>query len=164
MRWTLSASALAIAALWSGWAVAQEKTSEADAMHKLETLISPYSQAFSKGDAAAIAQFFTPNAVYIVPSSKQFSGRSAIEQSYSETFRRIGGMRSFESKPDEAHLLSDGTIWAIGHSTLTGEKGTFKTHWAEVAVPENNQYKIRMLSVGADLSAIQHQTAQRPGQ
>lgn len=158
-----SLTAIALTTLAAFPSVAQHPSDSADATRKLQPLLTPYQQAFSKGDAAGLAKFFTKDAVYVVPSGKQFTGQQQIEQSFAESFRQIEGMKSFESKPDEAHELPDGSIWAIGHSVLKGGKGTFKTHWAALDVPEDGTLQIRMLSVGADLSAIAHGAQQASG-
>jgi len=153
---------LAIAALCSGPAMAQQRTSDADAMRKVENLLAPYSQVFKQGDAAKLSHFYAEDAVYVGTRGKMVHGRQQIEQAYADLFRRIGPIRSFVDKAEEAHAMPDGSIWAIGHATVTTEKTTTNVHWAVVDVMGQGELKVRMLSVGADLSASQGQTAQTP--
>jgi hypothetical protein len=64
----------------------------------------------------------------------------------------LGGITSFEGIRDDAHGLSDGTVWAIGHTTIRG--GTvaeFKNHWAAIDVHQGNELRVKMLSIGADV-------------
>ena len=160
MRLLVAIPVVAAIAL-SGPAFAQQKASDADAMAKVQKIVAQFDNGFKKQDATALSELFTKDGVYVPATGKKFTGQQQIAEGYSNVFKAMGGIKAFDAKADEVHALSDGGTWAIGRATIEGGASTTKSHWAAVYVPEGNEFKVRMLSVGADVSP-QPQTAQKP--
>src|SRR5215472_7376994 len=49
--------------------------------------------AFNKGDAKAVAAFWTPDATYVDQVGREFKGREAIEQLYEKVFAARKGVK-----------------------------------------------------------------------
>jgi uncharacterized protein (TIGR02246 family) len=159
MRDLLAISAAAV--MLATPALAQQKATDPAAMQKLASFNTGFIAAFKKEDAAALSTFYATNAVYVGVTGKVFKGRQQVEEAYTILFKQVGGLKSVETTPDEAHSLRDGTIWGIGHATITGNTATYNNHYAALYVPQGKELKLRMLSIGANVQP-QPQTAQSP--
>ena len=142
-------------------AFAQHKADDADAKKQVEAVTAEIRSAYAKNDAAAYARTFTQDGIIVAPTGKVFAGQKQVEQETQGLIKATGGIKSFDATIEEAHALSDGTVWAIGGATIVGSNRTLKVHWAAVDVPENGALKIRMLSVGADVPPPPVGTAQQ---
>jgi uncharacterized protein (TIGR02246 family) len=150
MRVLLASVVMAI--VMSVSAFAQQGLSDADAKQKAENLAAKVRAAYMSNDAAAnYSKLFTNDGVLVALTGKDFRGQQQIEQATQVLIKRIGPIKSFEAPVDEAHALTDGTIWAIGHATIVGSRASIKDHWAAVDVPQGDQLYLRVLSLGADM-------------
>jgi uncharacterized protein (TIGR02246 family) len=53
-----------------------------------------FVEAFQKGDAAAVAAFWTPDGDYVDASGRQLKGREAIEKAFQELFSEHKGLKT----------------------------------------------------------------------
>jgi uncharacterized protein (TIGR02246 family) len=142
-------------------AFAQQKMTDAEAMAKVEKLVTQFDNGFRTQDAAATSKLFTEDGVYVPATGKIFRGQQQIESGYVALFKAMGGIKGFEAKVDEARALSDGGAWAIGHATVEGGTSTSRSHFAAIYAPEGDGLKVRMLSIGANVPPAP-ETAQTP--
>jgi uncharacterized protein (TIGR02246 family) len=59
----------------------------------IEKLNDRFAQAFNKGDAAAVAALYTPDAVVLPPGSQMAKGRSAIQAFWKKSAEQIGDIK-----------------------------------------------------------------------
>src|SRR5437660_571415 len=52
-----------------------------------------FLEAFEKGDAKAVAGFWTPEGDYVDPSGRKYKGRAAIQKMYEKVFARQKGAK-----------------------------------------------------------------------
>jgi uncharacterized protein (TIGR02246 family) len=69
---------------------AKEGSEDKDAA---KTRRAEFIAAFNKGDAKAVAGFYTPDATYVDEDGREFKGREAIEQLYEKTFAARKGAK-----------------------------------------------------------------------
>lgn len=86
--------ALAICAAGTAPALAQDKAT-------IQKLNEQFTQAFNKGDAAAIAAMYTDDAIVLPPGSDMVKGRPAIQAFWKKSAEQLGDMRltTVEVKP-----------------------------------------------------------------
>jgi uncharacterized protein (TIGR02246 family) len=65
---------------------AQPSARESTDARAIRDCISTYVEAFNRGDAAAIAQLWSPSGVWVSPDGARLSGRDAIEEAMSTYF------------------------------------------------------------------------------
>ena len=75
-----------------------------------------FAAAFNRGDSAALAEFYTPDAAVLPPGAPRADGRAAIERVWREAIR--SGLRDLSLRPAEVVVL-DGTAYATGSGTFT---------------------------------------------
>ena len=163
MRRTLRSVALA-AALASSPAVAQSPSPpDASVAPQIEQLIAQYVEAFNRRDAAALAAFFTEDAVFVGATGNPVEGRAAIEKFWAKIFAQ-GADVVEESRASEIHALGD-NAWGIGQYTATfnGKNAPPETkgHWAAIYVRVDGAWKVRLLSGGPNV--LPPQTPAPPG-
>jgi uncharacterized protein (TIGR02246 family) len=109
-----------------------------------------YDQAFNDNDAAAIAAYYTRNAVLLTPEGP-IQGREAIQKWYADLFQRVHPKNGVTSK-DSMILHAIGTagneVWTTGVFSVTeqgksGEPIRILSHWLEIYVREGDDWKIR---------------------
>jgi uncharacterized protein (TIGR02246 family) len=150
--------AIAILAL-STPAIAQEK-SDTDAKLRVQMLLVPYREAFMKKDAAALSQMFAVDGIFVSIAGKENDGRAQIEQTYSDVFKQMGDITTYEEIVDHAEVMGQG-IWAIGHAVIKGASGlVLNNHWTKVYVPEGSDLKIGLLNLGVNMTPPASQAKQ----
>ena len=107
-------------------------------------------EAYKKNDAAAVAAFFTEDAVLVEPDGV-FSGRQDIEKRYADTFQHSPIIR-FNSTYGRSHLNAiDNAVWAVGlrKSSFKSQTGSVFAvgYWSAIYVREGDAWKIRMLTL-----------------
>jgi uncharacterized protein (TIGR02246 family) len=100
--------ALAICAAGTAPALAQDKAT-------IQKLNEQFTQAFNKGDAAAIAAMYTDDAVVLPPGSDMVKGKPAIQAFWKTSAEQLGDMRltTVDVKP-----LGNSAAREIGTFTL----------------------------------------------
>ena len=107
-------------------------------------------EAYKKNDAAAVAAFFTEDAVLVEPDGV-FSGRRDIERRYADTFQH-SPICDFNSTYGRNHLNAiDNAVWAVGlrKSSFKSQTGSVVAvgYWSAMYVREGDAWKIRMLTL-----------------
>ena len=107
-------------------------------------------EACKKNDAAAVAAFFTEDAVLVEPDGV-FSGRQDIERRYADTFQH-SPISDFNSTYGRSHLNAiDNAVWAAGQwkSSFKSQTGSVFAvgYWSAIYVREGDAWKIRMLTL-----------------
>jgi len=111
-RLILPAAILCAAGLLCSPAAAAEGTPEA--MEAIAKSAEGFVEAFNKGDAGAVAAFWTPDGDYVDQTGRALKGRDAIEGAYSEYFAKNKGLKlRIESEalafPTAGTAIEDGT-------------------------------------------------------
>ena len=107
-------------------------------------------EAYNKNDAAAVAAFFTEDALLVEPDG-MFSGRQNIERRYAETFQR-SPIISFNSSFARDYLNAiDNAVWRAGQWTSTFQSQTGSVfalgYWSAIFVREGDAWKIRVWTI-----------------
>jgi len=110
-----------------------------------------FVDAFHKGDAKALAAFYTPDADYIDETGRTFKGRATIEKNYAEFFANNKGYKlriNIDSRkfPTPDLAIEDGT------SVVIAPDGSAPTHarYANVFVKTNGKWLISSVRESAD--------------
>ena len=107
-------------------------------------------EAYNKNDAAAVAAFFTEDALLVEPEG-MFSGRQNIEKRYADTFQR-SPIISFNCSFERNYLNAiDNAVWGAGQWTSTfqsqnGSEFAFG-YWSAIFVREGDAWKIRVWTI-----------------
>jgi ketosteroid isomerase-like protein len=107
-------------------------------------------EAYNKNDAAAVAAFFTEDALLVEPDG-MFSGRQKIERRYADTFQR-SPIISFNCSFERNYLNAiDNAVWGAGQWTSTfqsqnGSEFAFG-YWSAIFVREGDAWKIRVWTI-----------------
>ena len=107
-------------------------------------------EAYNKNDAAAVAAFFTEDALLVEPDG-MFSGQQNIEKRYADTFQR-SPIISFNCSFERNYLNAiDNAVWGAGQWTSTfqsqnGSEFAFG-YWSAIFVREGDAWKIRVWTI-----------------
>jgi len=110
-----------------------------------------YDEAYNNNDAAAVAAFFTGDAVLVTDKGSVY-GREAIEKHFADEFKKYH-FSNHIGKPDQysPHVIGTGgnELWSSGEWSLTLKGQNFgpvelKGHWAEIYVRDGDAWKVRM--------------------
>jgi uncharacterized protein (TIGR02246 family) len=85
-----------------------------------------FIEAFNKGDAKAVAAFYTPDATYVDQDGREYKGRAAIEQLYEKTFAAHKGAK-LAIHPTASKMLSPDVALNDGVTEVTPAGGGFPT-------------------------------------
>src|SRR4029077_20407136 len=118
---------------------------------QLDAKIRKYDEAFNKNDAAALAAFFTDDAV-LVTDRGPICGREAVEEHFTNLFQNMHFSSHIASTDlDSPHIIGrdGGDMWASGGWSLTlqetmGDPIPLKGYWSEIYVREGDALKVRM--------------------
>ena len=107
-------------------------------------------EAYNKNDAAAVAAFFTEDALLVEPEG-MFSGRQNIERRYADTFQR-SPIISFNCSFERNYLNAiDNAVWGAGQWTGTFQSQTGSVfafgYWSAIFVREGDAWKIRVWTI-----------------
>jgi uncharacterized protein (TIGR02246 family) len=122
-----------------------------DVKQKLDSLTAKVRDAYVKNDAAAYAKAYTSDGILVTGTGKILRGQQGIEDATRTTISSLGGIKDFQVQIDESHALPDGTVWYIGHATITGNQKEIKDHFTAVAVPEGDGLRLKMVNIGLDV-------------
>ena len=107
-------------------------------------------EAYNKNDAAAVAAFFTEDALLVEPDG-MFNGRQNIERRYADTFQR-SPIISFNCSFERNYLNAiDNAVWGAGQWTSTFQSQTGSVfafgYWSAIFVREGDAWKIRVWTI-----------------
>ena len=137
---------------------AQQKDAPVDPqiVQQLHAIGKKSDEAFLKGDAAALAAFYTEDVVYVT-ATETIRGRQALERYFAEQFQEVR-YSSHETKYDPTsphHIGTDSNaVWENGEWSgtifLQGEDcgpHQLRGYFSSVEVREGDTWKIRMLTL-----------------
>jgi ketosteroid isomerase-like protein len=129
----------------------QTNTPDPQLRQQLDAKYKKYDEAFNNNDAAAVAAFFTEDAVLVTDTGPVY-GRKAIEKSYADQFQKWR-VSNHIGKPDQysPHIIGTAgdEAWSSGEWSLTlqpetGDPIPLKGHWSEIYVRDGDAWKVRM--------------------
>ncbi len=91
---------------------------------QFDQLNDAYAGATEAGDAAAIAELFTEDAIVLAPDNPPASGRLAVQQSHEREFEDLGGGYNLIIKVLDFEEVGD-TGYAAGTWETEDERGTW---------------------------------------
>jgi uncharacterized protein (TIGR02246 family) len=100
--------------------------------------------AFEKGDAKAVASFWTPDAMYVDQVGREYKGRTAIEQLYEKTFAaRKGAKLAIHVTSDK--LLTPDVALEDGITEVTPSEGGLGTaaRFSAVLVKKDGEWYLQ---------------------
>jgi uncharacterized protein (TIGR02246 family) len=104
-----------------------------------------FEAAYAKGDAKAVADFFTEDAHYTSDDGGTFDGRTAIENSVRAAFAKNNGAK-LAINLDSIRLLAPDVLLERGSTTVTAKDGeTNGALYTAVYVRKNGRWKISQL-------------------
>jgi uncharacterized protein (TIGR02246 family) len=127
----------------------QVSTADQEMMKVRQAMSNEYAEAISKKDAAAMADHYTADVVFVslCPESAPVVGREALAKRSEASLK--AGYRDYSGKVKEVHLLSDGTAWSTGVSTYTiadkdGNPQQFRSNWMDMLRREGNVWRVSL--------------------
>lgn len=112
------------------WALAKQRTGNPDAEAAIQKQAEAFVEAFHRGDAKALAAFWTPDGDYTDQTGKRLQGRDAIEKAFAGLFAEHKGLKV---RIDSASLRFETPDVAI-------EDGTTEVFPADSAPPSRARY------------------------
>jgi uncharacterized protein (TIGR02246 family) len=129
----------------------QTNTPDPQLRQRLVALIKKYDEVFNKNDAAALAAFFTQDAVFVTETGPIY-GREAIVKHFADLFQNVH-FSNHVGKPDQYSPHIIGTVgnemWATGEwsTTIKGQNfGPTQINGYWSVIREGDDWKIRMLT------------------
>jgi uncharacterized protein (TIGR02246 family) len=133
----------------------QKETVDPQIVLQLHAIAKKTDEAFLRADAAAVASFFTEDAV-LVNDTGPIYGRQAIEKYYADMFQYLHFFNHQTTyDPTSPHPIgTDGNgVWENGEwSSTIAPQGEdcgpheIRGYFASVSVREGNSWKVRMVS------------------
>jgi uncharacterized protein (TIGR02246 family) len=123
--------------------------SDPQIIEQLDARAKKFSEAWNNNDAAALATFYTEDAVR-VGNTGPVHGREAIQKLYSDLLKQIHVSNHFNKRDQYYAIGTDGKeVWANGEwsSTNQGKSGgpiQLKGYWSVILVREGDTWKFRM--------------------
>src|SRR5262249_4469018 len=107
--------------------------------------------AFNKGDAKAVASFWTPDATYVDQVGREYKGRTAIEQLYEKTFAARKGAKLAIHVP-AAKLLSPDVAMEDGVTEVTPSEGGLGTsaRFSAILVKKDGEWYLQSVRDSVD--------------
>jgi ketosteroid isomerase-like protein len=118
---------------------------------QLDAKIKKYDEAWNNNDAAALAAFFTEEAVYVTDRGPICS-REAIEKHFADLFQNVhfsGHIANADQDSPHITGTAGNEMWATGGWSLTLQEKTgdpipLNGYWSEIYVREGDAWKVRM--------------------
>jgi uncharacterized protein (TIGR02246 family) len=83
----------------AGPAWSAEQAAGSDAERQIREAVNGYVEAFNRGDAAAVASFWSKKAEYVVPDGEKVTGRKAIQKVFDKLFKKNKGLKLEVDQP-----------------------------------------------------------------
>jgi ketosteroid isomerase-like protein len=145
---------LALAGLAFSYAfpVVAQQTADPKTIEQFDEFNKKFDEAFNNNDAAAVAAFFTEDAVQVTPEGPIY-GREAIEKQFADLFTQIHVSEHINKtdRPPHAIGTAGNEVWRNGEwsFTLQGKSGgpiQLKGYWSAINVRVGDEWKILMLT------------------
>ena len=102
----------------AGPAWSAERAARTDAERQIRTALKSYVAAFNRGDAAAVAAFWSEKGQYTAPDGEKVTGREAIREAFKELFGNNKGIR-LEIESPSIRFLGTNVAIEEGIAALT---------------------------------------------
>ena len=122
----------------AGPAWSAEQAAGSDAEQQIRAVVKDYVEAFNRGDAAAVASFWSEQAEYVVPGGEKVTGRKAIQQVFTKLFAENKGLKLAVDQPS---IRVEGPALAIEEGVAIVTR--------EGQVPEVTRYVATHVNEGA---------------
>jgi ketosteroid isomerase-like protein len=143
---------LVVLAFSFAFPVVAQQTADPKTIEQFDEPNKKFDEAFNNNDAAAVAAFFTEDAVQVTPEGPIY-GREAIEKQFAGRFTQIHVSEHINKtdRPPHAIGTAGNEVWRNGEwsFTLQGKSGgpiQLKGYWSAINVREGDDWKIRMLT------------------
>jgi uncharacterized protein (TIGR02246 family) len=139
----------------------QKDLADPQTTQKILAGIAARNEAHNNNDAAAIAAFYTRDAVYVT-DKEPITGRQAIQNWYTELYKWWHPKNHIIKVDGNAfHLIgaAGDELWATGEWSETGqgkngEPISLKGHWLTIYVREGDDWKIRVIAVNTTPDSV----------
>jgi uncharacterized protein (TIGR02246 family) len=128
----------------------QKDVADPQTTQKILVLTKAYDEAFNNNDPAAIAAFFTRDAVFVTTEGP-IIGRQAIQKWHTDLFQWCPKNHIGKVDGNAVHLIgtAGNELWATGEWSETGpgkngEPIPIKGYWSATYVREGDDWKIRV--------------------
>lgn len=111
-----------------------------------------FAAAFARGDAAAIAGMWAPEGRFIDENGREFIGRAAIEGSYRNLFKRLGG-QPIVIEVESVSFPAPGVAIEEGTARLARADGGPATRYTAVHTWRDGRWQMQNVSETAILAA-----------
>jgi len=147
---------LAVAGLAISFAVPtfaqQTNTPDPKLRDSFVAFVKKFDDAMLKGDAAAVAAFYTEDACYVDPTAGPIYGRKAIEKYHADLFQKVHFIKHASTLDQYSpHIMgtAGNEVWTTGewNAIFQVENGAplqAKGHWLDVDVREGDGWKFRL--------------------
>ena len=103
--------------------------------------------AFNKGDAKAVAAFWTPDATYVDQVGREYKGREAIQQLYEKTFAANKGAKLAIHATSTKQVSPDVLLqYGITEVTLAAGGPPIATRFSAVVVKQDGQWYLQSVT------------------
>ena len=127
LRRVLVVTGITVSALACTPMAIADEPSDPEASKAAQSLVEQYTKAYDSHDPKAISMLFVPGGVFLPPNgAPMVQGREAIERSWAELFKNIGGHETISLK--YAIPASKDAVVAISEFKIAGDgQNTGKT-------------------------------------
>ena len=103
--------------------------------------------AYDKGDAKAVAAFWTPDAMYVDQDGREYKGREAIQQLYEKTFAANKGAK-LAIRATSTKQVSPDVLLQYGITEVTLPEGgpPIATRFSAVVVKQDGQWHLQSVT------------------
>ena len=129
----------------------QTNTPDPKLREQMLAFVTKFDPPFNNGDAAALALFYTDDAVLVVPEGSVY-GREAIVKFWRELFQKVRFSNHLGTLDQYSpHMIgtSGNEAWATGgwSQNVEGLKLGLKGYWSGVLVREGDAWKFRLHAI-----------------
>ena len=129
-----------------------KETVDPQIIEQLEPITSKYEEAVNNNDAAAVAAFFTEDAIWVTPTGPLY-GRQAIEKQVAEWFKGARCSNHIDKRDPNSprivgtadNITSSGE-WSQTWQAPGGKPVQLKGYWSAIETRVGDDWKIRMLT------------------
>jgi ketosteroid isomerase-like protein len=152
MRLRLLAAAAGLASGMAVVAFAQETgLPDPELRQQILAFVQKFDPAFNNNDPAALASFFTDDAVLVVPEGLMY-GQDAIAKYWADLLGKVrfsNHLTALDQYSPHVIGTSGNEMWAVGEWSLTieGPNIGVKGYWSGIVVREGDAWKFRLQAI-----------------
>ena len=144
-----------------GWAMAQDVRHDKDRTAIVET-ISSYVAAFNRGDAAAVANHWTPSGVFQMTDGEERIGRAAITEAFAAYFAETKGAK-LSVQTTSIRFLAPSVAVEEGRAVVaTDDGGESLTSYRAVYVAQGEKWLMDMVKEVEEFVPVSHYEQLKP--